>query len=170
MTSYSQQDLFQDAESLPEGGPALATQSQGIALAWMTHAQDCGGTSCDSWLRHVPPGFSARTCLGFTPSTEAATSPSCGGTSHNSAIGGPSGFWTLNSPESPSDAVASSLSDILETGAHLSRYCLSPKAARGILRRAEKRGRVLPEALQGALEALARSGPSEPAGPEVAGA
>jgi hypothetical protein len=43
------------------------------------------------------------------------------------------------------------LSDILETGPHLLRYCLSPKAAAGILRRAARRGRALPAALHGAL-------------------
>lgn len=66
--------------------------------------------------------------------------------------------------------IASSLPGILETGPHLSRYFLSPKAASGILRRAAKRGRVLPEALQAALEALAQSAPSEATGREVAGA
>lgn len=39
--------------------------------------------------------------------------------------------------------------------AYLLRYCLSPKACRGILRRAKKRGRALPEALRLALEARA---------------
>lgn len=41
------------------------------------------------------------------------------------------------------------------------KYCLSPKAARGILRRAEKRGRALPAALQSALTHLALEGDSQ---------
>lgn len=57
--------------------------------------------------------------------------------------------------ESPSDAVACSLSDVLETSGDLSRYCLSPKAAAGILRRASRRGRELPQPLRQALAALA---------------
>lgn len=69
------------------------------------------------------------------------------------------GLWTLNSSEFPRDAVVSSLPDVLETGPHLSRYFLSPKAAAGILRRAAKRGRDLPEALRASLEALASSLP-----------
>lgn len=44
-----------------------------------------------------------------------------------------------------------SLSSVLESGPHLARYCLSPKACRGILRRAEKRGVPLPAPLALAL-------------------
>src|ERR1019366_6753520 len=45
-----------------------------------------------------------------------------------------------------------SLSEVLETGSHLSRYCLSPKACAGILRRAAKRGKDLPAPLAAALQ------------------
>ncbi|MDR2945582.1 MAG: hypothetical protein LBV79_02390 [Candidatus Adiutrix sp.] len=47
------------------------------------------------------------------------------------------------------------MSDILETGDLPPRYFLSATACRGILRRAEARGRNLPEALRLALEATA---------------
>jgi len=73
-------------------------------------------------------------------------------------------FWMLSGSESPKDAVASSLPDVLETRPDLSRYYLSPKAATGILRRAAKRGRELPEALRTALESLAPSLPPSRAG------
>jgi hypothetical protein len=53
-----------------------------------------------------------------------------------------------------SGAVASSLSQVLETRV-ASKYFLSPKACAGILRRAEKRGKELPEALARALKAAA---------------
>ena len=43
------------------------------------------------------------------------------------------------------------LSSILEENAP-ERFCLSPKACQGILRRAEKRGKELPEVLRVALE------------------
>jgi len=62
--------------------------------------------------------------------------------------------WTANISECPNDAVESSLSDILERRVH-PKYSLSPKAARGILRRAEKRGKKLPERLAEALESVA---------------
>ena len=54
-------------------------------------------------------------------------------------------------------AVACSLSQTLETGNVGPQYYLSPKACAGILRRAEKRGKVLPEALARALRAVADS-------------
>jgi hypothetical protein len=41
------------------------------------------------------------------------------------------------------------------TGEHLQKYSLSAKAAQGILRRANKRGKVLPDQLQKALEHIA---------------
>ena len=67
------------------------------------------------------------------------------------------GLWTLSSSESRSDAVESSLSDALEPMHEgLSKYCLSPKAAQGILRRAKRRGRTLPAPLAAALEAVAQ--------------
>lgn len=92
----------------------------------------------------------------YTPST--ASWPDF----QNSATGGPQGFSTLNTSEFHSAAAASSLSDILETGAVPQRYFLSPTACKGILRRAEKRGKSLPPSLQDALEAVA-SGPTSTA-------
>src|SRR5690554_3001230 len=69
----------------------------------------------------------------------------------------PSGaLSTLNISEWPNDAVACSLSTVLEASVP-DRYFLSPKACAGILRRAERRGRALPEPLRVALEAAARA-------------
>jgi len=56
----------------------------------------------------------------------------------------------LNSGESPSVAVASSLSQILEAQPH-PKYYLSKTACLGILRRAEARGKELPPQLKEAL-------------------
>jgi hypothetical protein len=47
-----------------------------------------------------------------------------------------------------------SLSQVLEIGPVPQRYFLSEKACSGILRRAEKRGKQLPEALRSALQAV----------------
>ncbi len=66
-------------------------------------------------------------------------------------------YWMRNGSEFRSGAAASSLSEILETGPVDRRYFLTPKACRGILRRAEKRGKTLPEVLQRALMAVADS-------------
>lgn len=57
---------------------------------------------------------------------------------------------TLNIGESPSVAVESSLSQILEVNVP-EKYFLSSKACKGILRRAEKRGKKLPPVLELAL-------------------
>ena len=62
---------------------------------------------------------------------------------------------TRNGSEWRSGAVACSLSQTLETGPIAPQYFLSPKACAGILRRAEKRGKKLPDALQAALTAAA---------------
>jgi len=77
-------------------------------------------------------------------------------------MGSPTGFWTLNTSEfnhilGPSlrDEGVCSLSDILETGDLPQRFFLSAKACKGILRRAEKRGKELPTQLRRALEQVA---------------
>ena len=62
--------------------------------------------------------------------------------------------WTANISESRNAADACSLSAVLQNQV-LSKYFLSPKAAAGILRRATKRGRTLPPALEAALRSLA---------------
>jgi hypothetical protein len=58
--------------------------------------------------------------------------------------------WMLNTGVSPSAAVASSLSRILEAEPH-PKYYLSRTACLGILRRAEARGKELPPQLREAL-------------------
>ena len=72
-------------------------------------------------------------------------------------MGGPTGRLTLNMPEFRNGTVASSLSDILETGDLPQKYFLSPKACAGILRRAARRGKELPPALAHALRQVAGS-------------
>jgi hypothetical protein len=72
-------------------------------------------------------------------------------------MGSPTESWTLSSSEFHSGAVACSLSDILETGDVPQRFYLSATACRGILRRAEKRGKALPLALREALLSVAET-------------
>jgi hypothetical protein len=62
-------------------------------------------------------------------------------------------FLMLNTGESPSVAVESTLSSILEENAP-EKYYLSAKACEGILRRAERRGKALPPMLKTALEQM----------------
>lgn len=74
----------------------------------------------------------------------------------NAGIVAPGRCWTLNTVEWRNGAGVCSLSDILETGKLPQRFFLTPKACRGILRRAARRGKELPETLRIALEAVAQ--------------
>ena len=65
------------------------------------------------------------------------------------------GCWTLNISESLNDDVESSLYSILEHGGGTRRYCLSPKACEGILRRAKEHSKVLPPLLEKTLQKMA---------------
>lgn len=72
-------------------------------------------------------------------------------------MGTPGECWTRNGSEWPNGGSACSLSETLVTGPVPRKYFLSPKACRGILRRAEKRGKVLPAHLAALLRAVADS-------------
>lgn len=59
-------------------------------------------------------------------------------------------YTTRNTGECPSVVVGSRLSQILEATPH-TKYCLSARACQGILNRAARRGKDLPETLKAAL-------------------
>ena len=61
------------------------------------------------------------------------------------------GLSTRNTGEYPNIAVASTLSQILDLNAP-EKYYLSKKACEGIIRRAKRRGKELPEMIKEALE------------------
>src|SRR5690554_1755637 len=65
------------------------------------------------------------------------------------------GCWMPNISAWPNDAAVCSLWQVLEEGSIPHRYFLSPKACAGILRRAERRGKQLPEMLMNALTSVA---------------
>ena len=124
-----------------------------------------------------PPSRGTRdgTSPSSSTSSPASTpeSPPEGGAARVSALDPselPSGVClTLASSESPSGVEGSysaRLTDILEpVGSVASKYYLSPTACQGILRRAHKRGKTLPPALETALQLVAsRTSPglSEP--------
>lgn len=62
---------------------------------------------------------------------------------------------TINASEMPNEPICVKLSDILEPAAP-EKYNLSEKACRGILSRAAKRGKQLPDILKRALESIIR--------------
>ena len=139
------------------GGTFLASLSPSPVSErdWMTRVAISPSSLLDLLADSGPYGWCGRT---FPVSSRLTTGghlePSSGCWS-NSGMGSPTEFWTLNLPEYPSDGAASSLSDILETGELPQRYYLSGRACRGILRRAAKRGKMLPPPLAHALMAVA---------------
>ena len=121
---------------------------------WLDSGAACSFNSPDSGKLYALSGCLSRMSLGYSVATLAATSGLSSMSWHKAGIGGPTGCLTLSISEYPSDAVGSTLSDILEAMPVSAKYSLSPKAAAGILRRAENRGRSLPQELRDALIAL----------------
>ena len=123
--------------------------------ALMASVRGSGTSTVVSSLNSLPHGFSSRTCLAYVPLREDGTLPPSFEGWRNSGMWGPGAAWTLNTSEWPSDGSGSScsLAEILEPDVP-QKYWLSPKACRGILRRAEKRGK-LPPALAQALRQTA---------------
>lgn len=66
---------------------------------------------------------------------------------------------TLNTSDWPNDASVCLLSQVLEQTLTLGKYSLSSTACKGLLNRAEKRGKVMPEPLRSALMRIAESQP-----------
>ena len=144
---------------------APASAPQDCDAAWMTRAANSCSSSAQLLAAIAPAGWSGRTSPACCPATAEGTLEPSSGCWQNSGMGSPTEFLTLNSPEfnhtlAPchSDDDVCSLSDILEdSGSVAQRFYLSAIACAGILRRAEKRGRVLPPLLQTALEHVAQT-------------
>ena len=127
--------------------------SQDFARDLMTQ----GETLCSPILPLLhnisPSGWFGRTSPASCLANEDGILEPFSGRWSSSGMGSPTECLTLNTSEWPSDADVCLLSDTLETGDVPQRFYLSAKACQGILRRAEKRGKKLPSALQAALEA-----------------
>ena len=165
---------------------ARASVSQDSERDWMIRVATSCSPMVPLLNDIAPVGWYGRTSPASSPVTEDETlrhfwASSPGSTSSPPPMGGETAGWsqespkptashgeclTLNSSEwtatlapSPSDGGVCSLSDILEaTGDVPQRFYLSAKACRGMLRRAEKRGKQLPPALESALVSVAGSG------------
>ena len=119
--------------------------------------------SCSLTLKSLgvsaPDGLCGKMSPVFCPATEEGILEPSSGRWGTWGMGGPTGSWTLNGSEhtgiplpSRSAGDVSSLSDVLETQPVQPKFFLSPKACKGILSRAAKRGKILPKILQSALE------------------
>ena len=143
---------------LLEEPPAKASQSLAFEKDLLTRAE----TSCSPILPLLhaisPTGWFGRTSPASCLATEEGILEPFSGRWGNSGTGSHGEALTLNISDWPKDANVCLLSDTLETGDVPQRFYLSAKACHGILRRAEKRGKKLPEQLQHALEAVAAAG------------
>lgn len=131
--------------------PASLSASQGSEAGLPTHAV-ASRSLIYRWLTTIArDGSSGKMSPVSFHQTEGETlEPSSGGWL-TSGISSRGESWMLNTLEFHSGVVESSLSDILETGEVPQKFFLSPKACKGILRRAKNRGKTLPEALETAL-------------------
>ena len=140
-------NLSASQDSAEDWVMTVATWPSNI-LGWLT---DCGPSG---WFGRTSPASCHRTEDGILVPSSGAWS--------NSGMASPTEFLTLSSSEhsdtlgpSHNAGAVCSLSDILEIGDVPQRYYLTEKACKGILRRAEKRGKSLPPLLLRALEAVA---------------
>lgn len=153
MSNLFEQDSIPTMELLQEDSHAKTS-------VWLESVLDYLGNEVDSSLR-LPDSLtkpkrntsSSKMSLDYYQVMAGQTWRSSSKRWSNSGIVCRGELLTLNTLESPKDVRESSLSEVLEmTGEHLRKYFLSAKAAEGILRRASKRGKQLPEKLQKALE------------------
>ena len=102
-----------------------------------------------------PNGYVGKTYQGFCPVTTGKTTELSSQSLMNSGIVYRGQYWTANGFSYRKEGGACSLSEILEDGSVPQKYYLSPKACKGILRRARARGKKIPPALETALETVA---------------
>ena len=115
-------------------------------------------TSLLDWLESAAPEFlSSKTCRVFSARTKEEISGLYSGRWPNSGMALDGVCLTARTSESPSHASESSLLGVIETGEAPRKYFLSPNAAVGMLRRADRMGRPLFRPLRESLNILARS-------------
>jgi hypothetical protein len=137
--------------------PAKISASPDCEREWMATVATSPLNSLGLLIGSALAGSFGRTSPASGQLTEGGHLVPCSEGWRNSGMGSPTEFLTLNSSEYHNAAAVCLLSDILETGDVPARFYLSAKASRGIIRRAEKRGRALPPSLQAELECLAQT-------------
>lgn len=150
-----QKSLFQTS-----GSPASRAKTS-LLREWESE-MDSGAVNRASFtslldsLEKVAPEFlSSRTFRASSARTVDETSELFSGRWPNSGIHSDGVCLTARISESPNHAVESSLLGVIETRKVPRRYFLSPNAARGCLRRAERMGRNLFPPLSKSLSILA---------------
>ena len=144
-----------------EASPARTSPSPDDERGSLESARASSTSSHESLSLFDLGGYSSRTYPDCSPRTAVGTSESCLERWPTSGTAWATGFSTAVTSECRSDedgcsSSEPSLSQILEPPQNVpEKYSLSARAARGILRRAEKRGRILPGHLAEALESVA---------------
>jgi hypothetical protein len=139
---------------LSEEPPVSRSASPASEADWMMTVATWPLSFLGLLTEHGPDGWCGRTSPASCQATEDGTLVPYLGAWSKSGMGSLTECLTLSSLEWPSAAAVCSLSDTLETGDVPQRFFLSATACQGILRRAEKRGKVLPEALERSLKAV----------------
>jgi site-specific DNA-cytosine methylase len=123
-----------------EDGLAKIIQSQVQERVTKEKSLDSGSTLQDAYDYLSQNGFSEKMFPGFYPSMTAKTFSQLSPSSWKSGMAFRGEYLTVNTSESPKNAVVCSLSEVLEESVH-PKYYLSKKAVAGILRRTLKHGR-----------------------------
>jgi hypothetical protein len=143
-----------------EDSPAKTLASQESDVDLMANGLASGTSLLELSTRLNQRGWSLKTCQGYSLQPEGKILPSSfsGWQTAGMAWGGE--CLTLKASDLPSDGSVCLLSQVLE--AHVdARYYLSPKACAGIIRRANVRGKQIPQPLLNALMFTAGHGKSE---------
>lgn len=133
-----------------------------VSLAWdreVDSEESSPGSSTtllDSLKRVAPKLWSSKTLRLSSLPTMGEISQSSFGRWPTSGMASHGEFLTVDTSASPKAELESSLSDLLEEQTPPDRYFLSPNAATGILRRADRMGRNLFPPLRSALEILSK--------------
>ena len=134
--------------------PVKMYPSQGDALVSLVNALACGSSLPESLTKLNRDGSLSKTSLVFYPAIKDKTLPPSFNGWRSAGMVLPGGCLTFSFSEFPNEGGACSLSQVLETEAP-PKYYLSPKAAKGIIQRAEKRGKKLPTHLEQTLRTVA---------------
>ena len=142
------------------GSPAKTSASPDAAPASPANEAACGGSFTGSSTLFDPAPYSWRTSKDSSAVTVAETWARSSTPWLTSGMASPGEYSTRSTSACPNGddacSCSPSLADVLEPTVP-PKYSLSPRAARGILRRAQARGRELPPALSQALARLEKA-------------
>lgn len=145
MTSPKQLTLFAAERH------AKTSRLPDMAKDWLEREARFGSTTFDLLVNLNRAGWSGKMLPMHYHLTTEETSEQSSWDWMNAGIMSRGECLTLSISEFPSDAEESSLSQVLQMDVP-HKYYLSPQACQGILQRAHRRGKILPESLRIALE------------------